>query len=107
MKRLGLSQEPRQLDLFATNVIQLYLTFPLNSTDRAWMDFQDALKLERERKVQAHEHWKAFMYSIRCMIGQFGYRAFKQGNTIIVERIPYRGYELRHKMKTHKLRVVK
>ena len=44
---------------------------------------------------------------MRCIIGQFGYRAYKKNNRIIVERIPYRSYALREQMKMRNIRVVK
>jgi len=106
MKRIRISEEPIQLDLFANNVVPFFYSFPVNCTDREWIDWQESLQRERERNAQAHERWKAYMYSMRCITSQFGYRAFKHNGQIIIERIPYRGEELRSEMRARNMRVI-
>lgn len=101
MKQALLSEEPRQLDLFESNIEPMFYSFPVAGSDRAWMEWQAALTLEKERKAREHERWKVKMYSMRWSIGRFGYRAYKQGGSIVVERIPFRGKELQEKMQAH------
>ena len=107
MKRIRLSEPPLQMDFWESNVVPLYHTLPIGISDVELQRVRVALIRQRRESDERHENWKRWMYSLRCMIGQFGYRAYKKNNRIIVQRIPYRGYALREQMKLHNMRVVK
>ena len=107
MKRIPLSKPPQQMDFWESNVVRLHYTLPIGISDAELQRIRVALIEQRRERDKQHENWKRWMYSMRCMIGQFGYRAYKKNNRIIVERIPYHGYALREQMKLHNMWVVK
>ena len=104
MKRIRLSESPRQMDFWESNVALLHYTLPVGISDIELQRVRVALIRQRRESDQRHENWKRWMYSMRCIIGQFGYRAYKKNNRIIVERIPYRSYALREQMKMRNIR---
>ena len=107
--------EPEQLDFWPTNLIQVdfksrksyELSPPLTNADRIINEWFAASERQRKDRQQRYQAWKEYLYSIRCMVGQLRLKVYKKGNTIIVERIPYRGDTLRQKMLQHRLRVIK
>lgn len=115
MNRKFMLSEPEQLDFWPDNVIEAdfrlgisyELSPPLSNSRRIieeWFVASGKAKAMRERR---YREWAEYLYSIRCMVSQLRLKVYKQGNTIIVERIPYRGEALRRKMAQHNLQVVK
>lgn len=98
---------PLQLDFWETNVEPIYYTLPIGISDGDVARFRDACRHRQTEQRRRHENWKMFMWSIRIFAPQLGYKVYRRGEEIIVERIPLTGDALREQMQKRGLWVVK